>query len=334
MSDLWDVPDDLWAVLQRRSRWNRTLLLKVDGEPLRKGRLGARSAAAIQKQLIGQMIAYRRHPYTGPIALDLHAVAARKNPPSIHQTAKYLLDVLGNADASLAQPRRRSVLYRDDRQVKYLYVSLDQAWNRDRDRSDGSTHLIARPGRDVTADFRDAHQLRLNASGEEEEDYDNERNPFWCPDLPEDDPDWDPPIDTPRGQISVLESYLEESHRFYSLMRLQDSLLARNDAILTSALSSYLDRPPHTKEDQWAALLSPESKALSLKTRRMARNLLLANPLTVRLPALPQANMASSDFTREVSERLGVYLARSPPARHPWWAHIADYLDQRARRFG
>jgi hypothetical protein len=177
-----DLPEDFW-IIQRRSRWARTPRLAVEEEPMRKGRLGKRSAASVQQQVIDQMKLYRRYPFTGPVALDLHAVAARKNPPSIHQVAKYMLDLLGTTDPSVAQPRRRSALYSDDRQVKYLYVSLDQTWNRDKDGSehgrDGSTHLITRAGRDVVSDFRDANRLRHGAA-----DDDDESSPFWCPNFP------------------------------------------------------------------------------------------------------------------------------------------------------
>src|SRR5262245_52491806 len=86
MSSLWDLPDNFW-VLQRQYRRARTMRLLVRGEPRRKGRLGKQSAASIQQQVIEQMQDYRRYPFTGPVALDLHAVAARKNPPGIHQVA-------------------------------------------------------------------------------------------------------------------------------------------------------------------------------------------------------------------------------------------------------
>jgi hypothetical protein len=48
---------------------------------VRAGRLGKRSAASIQRQIIERMHAYHRYPFTGftgPIAFDLYAVAARR----------------------------------------------------------------------------------------------------------------------------------------------------------------------------------------------------------------------------------------------------------------
>ena len=71
---------------------------------------------------------YGRYPMTGPVALDLHFRAARRNPPGIHRAAKHTLDILGAALPGCERPRRRSVLYHDDRQVKFLYADLDQSW--------------------------------------------------------------------------------------------------------------------------------------------------------------------------------------------------------------
>lgn len=308
MSSVWDLPEDFWA-LQRQYRRARTMRLLVQGEPRRKGRLGRQFAASIQQQIIEQMQAYRRYPFTGPVALDLHAVAARRNPPGIHQVAKYLLDVLGTADPNIARPRRRSVLFRDDRQVKYLYVALDQAWDGHRsmvEGGDGATYLIARAGRDVVADFKDANRVRRDDFDADED----ESSPFWCPDLPDDDPDWFEPVGTATAESSALGAYLEEWYRFYSLARMQESLLARNDAILISALSGYLDDPLWPPKGSRRAPTLPGDLVDRMdKTEEMTRNLLLANPLAVPLPPLPQTNGTSSDFTSNVRERLQTFRA-------------------------
>ncbi|MBE3016010.1 hypothetical protein IL992_43710 [Microbispora sp. NEAU-D428] len=95
---LWNVPDDFWEQ-QRRSRWARTLYLSMHGEPERKGPRGKRSSVAFQQQVLDQMTAMRRRPFTGPIVLDLQFYTKRRNPPAIHQLAKNVLDLLGTADA-------------------------------------------------------------------------------------------------------------------------------------------------------------------------------------------------------------------------------------------
>ncbi|MFI7109679.1 hypothetical protein ACIBK9_25465 [Nonomuraea sp. NPDC050227] len=129
VKEAWKVPDDFW-LLQRQIRLLRTLYMTIEGEPEQKGARGHRLAVAFQQQVVDHMVAARRRPFTGPVALDLYFETTRKNPPAIHRVAKNVLDLLGRSNSPVL-PRRRSVLYRDDRQVKYLYVHLDQAWNRD-----------------------------------------------------------------------------------------------------------------------------------------------------------------------------------------------------------
>ncbi|GAA3167962.1 hypothetical protein [Nonomuraea roseoviolacea] len=94
MKRAWDLPDDFW-VIQRRARLLRTLRLSIEGEPERKGVRGHRSAVAFQQQVIKQMTAASRRPFTGPVALDLSLKSTRKNPPAIHRVAKHILDLLG-----------------------------------------------------------------------------------------------------------------------------------------------------------------------------------------------------------------------------------------------
>ena len=48
------------------------------------------------------------------------------------------------------RPRRRSVLYHDDRQVKFLYVDLDQGWQRDGENGAAAIFIVARRASDVT----------------------------------------------------------------------------------------------------------------------------------------------------------------------------------------
>ncbi len=105
----WDVPDEFW-LLWWRSRELRTLIMRADVEPAGKGPAGRRSAPEFQRQAMDQMERYGRYPMTGPVALDLHFRAARRNPPGIHRAAKHTLDILGPALPGCERPRRRSVL--------------------------------------------------------------------------------------------------------------------------------------------------------------------------------------------------------------------------------
>src|ERR1019366_1168634 len=123
----WDVPDEFW-MLWWRNRQHRKLIMRADVEPAGKGRAGKRSAPDFQRQVMDEMERYRRYPMTGRVALDLHFQTSRRNPPTIQRAAKHTLDILGAALPGCERPRRRSVLYHDDRQVKFLYADLDQSW--------------------------------------------------------------------------------------------------------------------------------------------------------------------------------------------------------------
>ena len=174
----WDVPDEFW-LLWWRSRELRTLIMRADVEPAGKGPAGRRSAPEFQRQVMDQMERYGRYPMTGPVALDLHFRAAGRNPPGIHRAAKHTLDILGPALPGCERPRRRSVLYKDNRQVKFLYADLDQSWQPDNGENgrSGSVFIVARRASDVIADLCMAR--RLDREGYNEDDG----SPFASPDL-------------------------------------------------------------------------------------------------------------------------------------------------------
>ncbi|SMC65622.1 hypothetical protein [Kibdelosporangium aridum] len=79
--------------------------LQMDGEPEQKARRGgAHRAARAQRDLVEQLTAFRQHPLTGPVALDVRFTAGRAQPPGVHRLAKHHLDVLGgvvNVDESV-----------------------------------------------------------------------------------------------------------------------------------------------------------------------------------------------------------------------------------------
>jgi hypothetical protein len=273
--------------------------MQVSGEPERKGRGGERAAAAFQRQVMDEMERYGRFPLTGPVALDLHFRAMRRNPPIIHRVAKHTLDILGPALPGNTRPRRRHVLYRDDRQVKYLHVDLDQAWQRDRSEvgHPAATFIIARRAHDVTADLCMAHRLSRERYDEDED------SPFRVPDLPDDpEPDW---LTGPGPERTPVERFLAEAVRFSYVVDLQEAILARNDALLASGLSMYLDGLARAE-------LPEQLAAVFEETRASSRRLLLSSPLALPLPGLPRASGESREFARLIRDRLGEFRSRWP----------------------
>jgi hypothetical protein len=248
-----------------------------------------------------QMERYRRYPMTGPVALDLHFTAARRNPASIQRIAKNTLDILGPAQSGTARPRRRSVLYRDDRQVKFLYVDLNQAWQPDGEDGGrtGSAFIIAQRARDVMADFSMAGRLSRAWLYDEDEE-----SPFLVPDLPDEpEPGWPT---APGSARTAIEHFLAEEARFHEARSLQDALLGRTDALLISALSMYLDhQPPRVGIPEQLAAIFAESETRS-------RKMLLSNRMTLPLPGLPRVAGESKDFAQLIRDNLEAFRSRWP----------------------
>ena len=294
----WDVPDEFW-VLWWRSRALRTLIMQAEVEPAGKGPAGRRSAPEFQRQVMDQMERYGRYPMTGPVALDLHFRAARRNPPGIHRAAKHTLDILGAALPGCERPRRRSVLYRDDRQVKFLYADLDQSWQPDNGENgrSGSVFIVARRASDVIADLCMAR--RLDREGYDEDDG----SPFASPDLPYDpEPGW---LTEPGQVLTPVELYLAEASRFHYVTELQEAILARTDASLISGLSMYLEGLASAELPEQLAAVFEESQAAS-------RRLLMSDPFTLPLPGLPRAAGESERFVQLIRNRLEEFRSRWP----------------------
>jgi len=300
LSRTWNVPEEFW-ILWWRSREHRQLIIDVAVEPASKGPAGKRSAPEFQHQVMDQMERYHRYPMRGPVALDLHFHAAQRNPPGIHRAVKHTLDLLGPALPVTERPRRRSVLYRDDRQVKFLYADLDQEWShKDSDgTSTGRLFMVARRASDVAADLCMAARLHRDCW----DDEDDEESPFWLPDIPEEpEPEW--PLDSGSARTRT-EQYLADAFRFHHVMDVQEAILARTDATLTWALGSYLDDP--SGGDPPAELAS-----ILEASRAGTRDLLLSNPLTLPLPGLPRAIGQSADFARMIRASLEGFRVRWP----------------------
>ena len=273
------------------------------------------------------MECYRRYPMTGPVALELHFRAARKTPPTVQRAAKHTLDILGAALPGCERPRRRRVMYHDDRQVKFLYAGLDQSWTRNsgEDGRPGSVFIVARRASDVITDLCMAGRLSREHYDEDED------SPFWTPDLPDDpEPGW--PLTNPS---TPEERYLAEAFRFDYISDLQEAILARTNASLITGLSMYLEGLAEADPPEQLAAIFEESQASS-------RNLLLSAPFTLPLPALPRATGEAEDFARLIRDRLEEFRSRLPLfrpisvgsfVRTTWHPYINDLLCQESWDF-
>ncbi|MCP2345142.1 hypothetical protein [Nonomuraea roseoviolacea] len=241
-------------------------------------------------------------------------------------------------------------MYRDDRQVKYLYVDLDQAWNRDRvpaelptpsglhdswanitrrsGHSDEQAPLppTGRPGANGShLDGERAGWIRILARPGRDvvadltmanrlrhlDDSQDESNPFEAPDLPDDlDDDWNNRLHQPDD--SDMWDYVERFSRFYWLTRFQRAVLGQIDSALFAGLCMYLD-----SRSQIASLYAPEPyrshiASLLRDTGTMSRGQLLAHPLTLKLPGLPRNSREGEDFKAVLRERMEDFKVRRP----------------------
>ena len=155
--------DGYWvssAGIGHRYRWrsNRRVVASVRQEPERKGPRGARSAGAFRRAVIADSIADgRRHWPRAKLALTLGFTTSRPQPPNVEKLAKHHLDLLGSGNGTQELP----LLYRDDRQVKMLYVSCRHSWNPDVPVERGRIHLECCSRADAIANLEAAHELEV-----------------------------------------------------------------------------------------------------------------------------------------------------------------------------
>jgi hypothetical protein len=169
------------------------------------------------------------------------------------------------------RPRRRSVLYDDDRQVKFLYADLDQSWLRNGGENGrpGSVFIVARRASDVITDLCMAGRLSREQYDEDDD------SPFRSPDLPDDpEPGW---LTESSSVLTSVERYLAEASRFHYVTDLQEAILARTNVSLVLGLSMYLEGLARDDLPEQLVAILEESQATS-------RNLLLSDPFTLPLP--------------------------------------------------
>lgn len=256
---------------------------------------------------------------TGPVALDLRFVSTRPTPPAIHRMAKWALDVLEQPGPTAAlSADRRPLLYRNDRQVKLLHVSLDQAWPGDGHppgHEGPKTIIYAQPLRDVVEDLGVSHELSRtrrphrrdrDVLGEDEED-----------DYPRIDPgeDWDTEIPPPTGDPARdrFNASLLAWSTYQKLELTQKRLLIAMDRLVDGAISSA---PYQISEsgirDSGGARRWPELIDLVKQHETQRWQDLLSFPLMLPLPGLPGSSADRRAFRDALSESMEAFRGRWP----------------------
>jgi hypothetical protein len=226
----------------------------------------------------------------------------------MHKLAKYLLDVLGPIQSEDLELDRRHVLYRDDRQVKLLYVHLHSPSGGYPGNDGGMTDIVARPLRDVVADLALVHPLE----DESQNRYlDSDGSPFYEPEIP--DTDFPSTFDLRHAVGGEVTSHgaLAASNQ----AELQEVLLCRNDALLASALSgapfglSGAHEPSrlYASDSRFA-----QAYTLFDEVATNYRNMLLSALIATPMPGLPRNSGEGQSFKAAVRVALEDLFAQRP----------------------
>lgn len=246
---------------------------------------------------------------TGPLALDLFFTSTRKNPAAIHRMAKWTLDALEPACADRPGDRLPS-LYRNDRQVKLLHVSMRQNWTADAETAasrEPSTFIHAQPLRDVVEDMRIAVQL-----GSDDED-DGDYPPLDFHDLW----DTDRPVPATDPAAARVQAFLADWNRFGHAEQTQTNLLISMDRYVDNALASA---PYHVAGTRRPSLPGRQQHLADLNDQigqweDERWNSLLSFPLALPLPGLPESSHERETFREALRLSLEEFRQRWPSLR-------------------
>lgn len=308
----WSSPEAWpYQVYRRRQRARRLIL---EGEPERKGRRGTAAESSYRIQVADQLRHMRQRAMTGYVALDLEFRSGRKMPATIHQMTKWALDVLGETQRG-SEPKNRHdpCLYRDDRQIKLLHVTLRQEWpgrGGPRDKS-GGLRIFAQPLRDALEDIRVMKDLRSDreAGGLPLDELMGEDE------YPEVDQfeEWDTNLPPP-GEDSTqnrINEFFARWGAFRNAENAQKSALISMDKLVDLALAigtrkiatrSSTRKPPSANARELEDLMD----------RHAATHWgnILRSPFSIRLPPLPQTSAERVTFEAGVEAALADYDRR------------------------
>lgn len=252
---------------------------------------------------------------TGYVALDLEFTSARKTPAAIYRMTKWALDVLGETQRR-SDPRFRldPCLYRDDRQIKLLHVTLRQGWpgpDSPHDESRAGLRVFAQPLRDALEDLRVMRELRsrhevgdfaLDELMDEDDYREVDRFEQWDTHLP-------PPGEDPVQ--NRLNDFFARWGAFRNAENVQKSALISMDQLVDLALSTGT-RKIATRSSTRAPASANARELEELKDQHAASHWVnvLRSPFSVALPPLPQTGAKRATFKSRVQAALTGYHRR------------------------
>jgi hypothetical protein len=297
--------DSYWSSLEaeiRRHSLRRaeTAHLHVVIEPQRKRRRGAEDLdRTFQSATAEQLARQRLHGWpAAPLSLDLSFTTRSTQPAAVHTYVKHYQDLLEAGGTGEGHAPR---LYRDDRQVKMLFV---QAWNARRADVDPGIQIKCRPRRHVVAEFESAHRLgyQEHLDDARDDEFDEFSDGHFSSGA--------------QGRLAGLSVDLAELLAILDRRRLQESLLRANDNSLASFLTLHAaelltDKPgPAIRR-----LLRLGSDGDAGRPRLPRARTWLDMLIRVPLPGLPTRHGESGRFRESVIAACDAFRERHPHLR-------------------
>jgi hypothetical protein len=139
-----------------RDRRRRIGYIILDQEPTAKGKHTDEQSADFRDSARQQLISLAQHARPrAPFAIDIDFRTTRPQPPKIEKLTKFYLDLLATSDVPPTDP----LIYRDDRQVRMLFVR-SSPWTYGRsDPTSGRVHITAQPRADALCTLELARDL-------------------------------------------------------------------------------------------------------------------------------------------------------------------------------
>lgn len=286
-------------------RFLRSRRVEIDGEPDQKGKRGVqyRSTKA-QRSIMTQLDSSKHGELLGPVALELDFHCTSREPPSIQRLAKHTLDLIG--PAMEPYPNRDGIVYRDDRQVKLLYVSLKKSTSAGFPPK-GSTQIFARPLRDVVADLELVRILESRTQIWEEEN-----DPMRSPKLPAHT--LEPLLDLNYAASPEERNRWKERnhwHAQFSLAEFQSAFLQGAEARVASMLTFNPRIIAGSARRSIEPIMAPQLKEILMAMTRChtplnndSDSFLLSSMITDPLPRLPKSSGEGSLFHESVRKEL------------------------------
>lgn len=287
------------SALGRRHRRSLRLcrhlrILVEDIEPRGKKGMSLDDKLSFQRQVVEQMEDLRRKAFKGPILLKMSLSTTDANPNHAHTVTKNLLDLLSSPLPKLASTRR-SLLYKDDRQVEALSVTCHHGEDAPR------IYISAVPMKAFTEDLELAHYILSESRYNLEEETLRQKS----------DAALDHFNDLIRDEArysSLLGKDGYDSWLYSAKQRAQEALLDQHARLTVEDLIHLYDVTGIGRLG--SKNISPVLHQLAKDIRSSRDKMFCATPFRILLEELPQEKGSSDQYKATIEREIQEFQAR------------------------